>query len=42
MVYVYFDTKVDQILTVYRNQYMKSKAVEAVCLCLTIFELEVF
>jgi hypothetical protein len=39
--YIYSDTKVDQNLTVYRNQSVESKSVEIFGLSLTVFELEV-
>jgi hypothetical protein len=41
-VYVYSDTKVDQILTVYKKQSVESKSIEIFGLSLTVFELEVF
>jgi hypothetical protein len=41
-VYVYSDTKVDQILTVYRKQSVESQSVEIFVLPLTVFELEAF
>ncbi len=37
MVYVYSDTEIDQILTVYRNQSVESKAVEIFRLSLVVF-----
>ncbi len=40
--YVYSDTKVDQILTMYRKQSVESKSVEIFFLPLTVFELEAF
>ncbi len=42
MVYVYSDTEIDKILTVYRNQSVESKSVEIFRLSLTVFELETF
>ncbi len=41
-VYVYSDTKIDQILTVYRKQSDESKSVKICCLSITVFELEAF
>jgi hypothetical protein len=41
-VYVSSDTKVDQILTVYRKQSVESKSVEIFGLSITVFEVEVF
>ncbi len=41
-VYVYSDTKVDKILTVYRKQSVESKSVEIFVIPLTVFELEAF
>jgi hypothetical protein len=41
-VYIYSDTKVDQILTVHRKQPVESKSVEIFGLSLMVFELEVF
>jgi hypothetical protein len=40
MVYVNSDTKINYILTVYRNQSVESESVEIFVLSLTIFELE--
>jgi hypothetical protein len=40
--YVYSDTKVDQILTVNRKQSEESKSVEIFGLPITVFELEAF
>jgi hypothetical protein len=42
MAYVYCDTKIDQILTVYRNQNVESKSVDNFGQSLTVFESEVF
>jgi hypothetical protein len=42
MVYIYFDTKVDQILRVYRCQHRKFKYVEIFSPSLTVFESEAF
>ncbi len=42
MVYVYSDTEINQILTVYKNQSVKFKSVEIFSLSLTVFELESF
>ncbi len=42
MVYVYCDTKIDQISTVYRNQSVESKSVENFGQSLTVFESEAF
>ncbi len=42
MVYIYFDTEAEQILTVCRNQDMECKSVEIPGLSLTVFELEAF
>ncbi len=41
-VYVYSDTGIDQIVTVYRNQSVESKSVEIFRLSLMVFELETF
>jgi hypothetical protein len=41
-VYVYSDTKIDQILTVNRKQSDESKSVEICCLSITVVELEAF
>ncbi len=40
--YVYSDTEVDQIFTVYRKQSVESKYVEIFGLPLTVFEIEAF
>jgi hypothetical protein len=37
MVYIYFDIEVDQILKVYRTQYLECKSVEIVGLSLLVF-----
>ncbi len=42
MVYVYSDTEIDQILTVYRDLSVESKSVELFGLSLKVFELEAF
>ncbi len=39
---VYSDSKIDQFLTVYRNQSVESNAVEIFCLSPPVFELEGF
>ncbi len=41
-VYVYSDTEIDQILTVYRNQSVGCKFVEIFGLSQMVFELEAF
>jgi hypothetical protein len=41
-VYVYSDTKIDQILTVYRKQSAESKSVKIFGMSLMVFELEIF
>ena len=40
--FVYSDTKIDQILTVYRKHPVESKSVEIFGLSLMVFELEAF
>ncbi len=42
LVYVYSDTEIDQILTMYRNQTVESIYVEIFGLSLSVFELEAF
>ncbi len=42
MMYVYSDTEIEQLLTVYRNQSLESKSAEIFGLSLTMFELEKF
>jgi hypothetical protein len=37
MVYIYFDIEVDQILKVYRTQYLEFKSVEIFGLSLLVF-----
>ncbi len=41
-VYVYSDTRIDQIVKVYRNQSVESKSVEIFMPSLMVFELERF
>ncbi len=41
-VYIYSDTEIDQILTVYRKQSVGSKSVEIFSLSLTFSKLEAF